>query len=115
MGIGRCADAFPANHPMRSATPTMQIASTALSAVPNVDIAKFLSHDGERSMTTPPIAEMADGTAVDHPAKNSVRPRLTATPATPAHPDLRRAILRVADSVTAPLKSVRVAFVVFLR
>ena len=107
IGSGRRTDALPTIHPIKRATPTMQLVSTALSAVPNVEIANVLSHDGEWSMTKPPIAEIADGTAVDHPARSSVAPRPTATPATPAHPDRRRAISMLADAFTVPLKSLR--------
>jgi hypothetical protein len=61
-------------------------------------------------MTTLPIAEIAEGTAVDHPANSSVRPRLTDTPATPAHPERRRAMLVAAESVMALLKPLRRVF-----
>lgn len=47
IGSGRRADALPTIHPIKRATTTMQLVSTALSAVPKVEIAKFLSHAGE--------------------------------------------------------------------
>ena len=86
IGKGFDAEALPTSQPMITATVTMPIASTALSAVPNAEMAKSLSHDGEASTMAAPIDEMADGTDADIPAKSSVRPRDTATPATPAQP-----------------------------
>ena len=70
IGQAFVVDAFPRNQPISNTTKKMLIARTALSAVPNVEMANVFNHFGETSMTYVPMAEIEEGTESESPANS---------------------------------------------